>query len=178
MAGKELKWYRLDDGVMGGQSETVHTIEHGMLHFKGTINTNGGGFTTIRTKIPEGLQLGPKGIKLRLKGDGKTYKFVLTDGSPGQGGPRSSKPSWQFDIPTTPPDELKEVEIPFDQLLPSFGPRTPSNPSQYKFDATEMNEMGFMLSLMRSDGSSNPKETFGEGIFPFSLTVESIENLE
>ena len=35
--------------------------------------------------------------------------------------------------------------------------------------------MGFMLSLKLSNGSSNPVETFGSGIFPFSLTIRSID---
>jgi hypothetical protein len=38
-----------------------------------------------------------------------------------------------------------------------------------------MKQLGLMLSLRLSDGSPNPKETFGEGIFDFSLFVESIE---
>jgi len=38
-----------------------------------------------------------------------------------------------------------------------------------------MRQIGLMLSLKLSDGSANPKESFGEGIFPFSLIVESLE---
>ena len=40
--GKPLSWFRLDDGVMGGQSETVHVVnnrsECGILHSKGKVN--------------------------------------------------------------------------------------------------------------------------------------------
>ena len=98
----------------------------------------------------------------------------MTDGS--RGGPMSRNPSWQIDIPTI-NGEWQQVEIPFDKLLPAFGPRTPSDISQYKFDAKEMREIGLMLSLKLADGSPNPKETFGEGIFPFSLLVDSIHVL-
>lgn len=157
---------------MGGQSETAHALERDQLHFKGTINTNGGGFASIRSKLPSDLDISSaKGMRLRVQGDGKTYKIFLTDGS--AGGPMSRNPSWQMDIPTN--GEWQEVEIPFDKLLPSFGPRTPSDVSQYKFEAKEMKEIGLMLSLKLADGSSNPKKTFGEGIFPFSLRVESID---
>lgn len=41
--GKPLSWFRLDDGVMGGQSESSMTAliaEDGKLHFSGTINCN------------------------------------------------------------------------------------------------------------------------------------------
>lgn len=172
MNGSALNWYKLDDPVMGGQSESDHVVEDGILNFKGTINTNGGGFASIRSKI--GMDLaGIKGIRLRIRGDGKTYKFFLMSES--GGGPMSRNPSWQFDVPTT--GEWQDVEIPFDKLLPSFGPRAVSDPSQYKFDSSEMEIVGLMLSLKRADGSSNPKETFGEGIFPFSLKVETIQGI-
>ena len=38
-----LHWYRLDDGVMGGQSETRHIDRSGALGFEGTLDTRGGG---------------------------------------------------------------------------------------------------------------------------------------
>lgn len=159
---------------MGGQSETNHSVENGYLHFKGTINTNGGGFASIRSAIPDQIDLSSSnGVRLRVQGDGKTYKFFMTDGS--RGGPMSRNPSWQMDIPTS--GEWQDVEIPFEKLLPSFGPRTPSDTSQFTFDSSQMKEMGLMLSLKLSDGSPNPKETFGEGIFPFSLLVDSIDTL-
>lgn len=159
---------------MGGQSQSDHVVEEDHLHFKGTINTNGGGFASIRSKLPMDLSTTAKGMKLRIQGDGKTYKLFLTDGS--SGGPMSRNPSWQIDIPTN--GEWQDVEIPFDKLLPSFGPRTPSDVSQYRFVPQEMKEVGLMLSLKLADGSPNPKETFGEGIFPFSLKVESIDILQ
>ena len=43
------------------------------------------------------------------------------------------------------------------------------------FDATDMKQIGFMLSLRLADGSPNPVATFGQGIFDFSLDVASIE---
>ena len=196
-----LEWFRLDDGVMGGQSETRHHVDAATpsssapLHFAGTINTHGGGFASIRCKIsPDraaSLAEKYKGIKLRVRGDGKTYKFLLSDGT--GAGPFSRTPSWQCDLPTenrTDPQEeeeedssWQEVWIPFDQLRPSFagGPRaqpSPAEQQQHRFDASAMREMGLMLSLKRADGSPNPKETFGEGIFPFQLVVQSIEAVE
>ena len=41
----------------------------------------------------------------------------------------------------------------------------------------EVREIGFMLSLKLSSGESNPVETFGSGIFPFSLKIRSIETV-
>ena len=183
MLGNSLSWYRLDDGVMGGQSETLHSNERGGLHFSGTINTNGGGFTSIRAKIPEELIKDVKAIRLRYRGDGKTYKLILSDGKGLIGGPFVRTPSWQIDLPTLNQHEsgdCQEIDIPLNSLLPAWGGRPSSKPSvveqqKHKFDPKEMREIGFMLSLKLSDGTPNPKETFGEGIFPFSLLIESIE---
>lgn len=170
----ELKWHRLDDGVMGGQSESLHACsKDGSLNFKGQINTNGGGFCSIRSPLPQGLPENTNAIRLRFKGDGKTYKLLLSDGNRSTFGPSRRSPSWQCDIPTQKLEESEEITIPFSSLKPSFGPR-PVSSETAKFDASAMEEIGFMLSLQLSDGSSNPVETFGTGIFPFSFQIYSI----
>jgi Complex I intermediate-associated protein 30 (CIA30) len=100
---------------MGGRSETDHSVDtaSGILRFAGTVNTDGGGFASIRTRLTEQqrayLFQAPGGeqqswseraaaLQLRVRGDGKTYKFFLTDGS--RAGPMARKPSWQMDIKT------------------------------------------------------------------------------
>ena len=105
---QELRWFRLDDGVMGGQSETNHatTGDEGSLtlDFCGTINTNGGGFCSIRADF-DGLPPETKGIRLKYTGDGKTYKFLLSDGTRG-----FSTPSWQHDIVTSTDEKVEEIK--------------------------------------------------------------------
>ena len=51
-----LKWYRFDDGVMGGRSSTQHTTEGGALTFAGMLDTRGGGFTSVRADFAGGLK--------------------------------------------------------------------------------------------------------------------------
>ena len=171
----DLKWHRLDDGVMGGRSETIlttTTLSSSVLHFQGTINTNGGGFTSIRAPLPSSIfSDNVISLRIRLKGDGKTYKVLLSDGN----GLRS--PSWQIDLPTSSNSKGTVVELPLNQFQPSFGPRkvSESDLHKYKLIPSEMKELGFMLSLKLSDGTSNPEETFGKDIFDFSLIIESIE---
>lgn len=172
-----LSWFRLDDGVMGGQSETVHNDQDGCLKFEGTINTNGGGFCSIRTKLSEGL-LPPttEVIRISCQGDGKTYKLLLSDGIRSTFGSNRRSPSWQADIPTRKDGAKQTIDIPTASFKPSwvFGPSEVERNS-VPFDIRAMRELGLMLSLKLSDGSANPVETFGEGIFPFSFTVFSIE---
>lgn len=180
--GKPLEWHRLDDGVMGGQSETVHSSSldgRGGIHFTGHINTDGGGFASIRAPFENGLSPNTKALRINFRGDGKTYKVLLSDG--GSSGPWGGSPSWQVDLPTRKlsSNEAAQVEtLPLDSFIPSFGGRSvlrEEASSRYTFDGSEMRQLGLMLSLRLSDGSPNPKETFGEGIFEFSLFVESIE---
>lgn len=175
-AGAPLKWHRLDDGVMGGQSETAHKVDDGGLVFEGTINTAGGGFCSVRAPIPHNIPKDSDAIRLVYRGDGKTYKLLLSDGNASTGSPFAKTPSWQADIPTQDSQEWQTRTIPFTSLLPAFGGRAEKDDyAGYKFHPSEMRQVGFMLSLRLSDGSPNPKETFGEGIFPFALHVKSIE---
>lgn len=122
LARHDLQWFRLDDGVMGGLSTTQHkqvvrtsgigrdqgnndnidkkdNNSNTLLHFEGIINTNGGGFCSIRSEFPAGILTAQySAVKIRFRGDGKTYKVLLRDGS--RGGPTSTTPSWQIDLPT------------------------------------------------------------------------------
>jgi hypothetical protein len=46
----DLGWYVVNDNVMGGRSEGDFKEKQGNLHFSGRTNTNGGGFSSIRTQ--------------------------------------------------------------------------------------------------------------------------------
>lgn len=219
-----FKWHRLDDGVMGGQSQTnVQEVQQDndnnvnndnnndkVLRFTGIINTNGGGFASLRAPIPAGTLSSNTmtGLRLVFRGDGKTYKFLLlSDGS--GGGPWAKSPSWQIDIPTTlilPASSgagagagegvlsesscssnvtWQEAILPFDSFLPNMGPgrrRVEQHDQQHQqqeqehvLDPAEMQQMGIMLSLLKANNEPNPPETFGQGIFPFTLEIQSIQ---
>ena len=176
---KTLKWHRLDDGVMGGRSETLHKVESNFdgsrgqtLHFEGTINTEGGGFCSIRAPIEGGLPSNTNAIRISFVGDGKTYKFLLSDGNKSAFGPSRRSPSWQADIPTNNMKEETRI-IPLDSLTPSVI-RGPVDTS-VRLDPQKVKEIGFMISLKLSNGDPNPVETFGSGKFPFSFKIRSIE---
>jgi len=171
LVDKQLHWYRLDDGVMGGQSETLHSYDS-VLNFSGQINCNGGGFTSIRSAIPGGLPSDTTGVRVTYVGDGKTYKVLFSDGNKSAFGPSRRSPSWQTDLPTK--EGIEETAtILFESLIPSLqgGPIN----SDTKLDPPQIQEMGFMLSLKLSSGKPNPVETYGSGIFPFSLKIKHIE---
>ena len=182
--GQALSWYRLDDGVMGGQSST-HTEnlvnEDGNLSFSGIINTNGGGFASLRAALPDnGLPENTDAIKVRYRGDGKTYKVILTEGQRFAGGPFSRSPTWQIDLPTECLDStqpMQEAILSLKDFVPSFGPRKVSEDDKKSLVLipSEQRLVGFMLSLKLSNGDPNPPSSFGEGIFDFKLEIESVE---
>lgn len=175
--GTPLQWHRLDDGVMGGQSETVHRDKDGSLHFTGTINTNGGGFCSVRAPLGKSLSKDTAAIRLLFRGDGKTYKLHMSDGT--GGGPFARNPAFHADIPTndkmSTSEDWQEANIPLSSFKATWGGRAASAEHSADFDVTKMTQIGIMLSLKLSDGSDNPKETFGEGIFPFNFYLKSIE---
>lgn len=229
-----LRWYRLDDGVMGGQSTTLvdelnssscsNVVSPGeedqsvvgtkrvgnppILKFTGSINTQGGGFASIRANLPDknvlSLDESYNAFKIKYRGDGKTYKILLSNSSgSSSGGPFSRSPSWQADLPTikklrTPaccPNSnnnegkraaekeekdlsFQESIIYFSSFLPSFGGKaalTDFERKKYTLIPSEIRQLGLMLSLKLCNGQPNPPETFGVGIFSFILEVESIE---
>ena len=65
-----LVFHQLDDGVMGGRSitnlEVMNTID-GIVLFSGDINTNGGGFASIRSPLDNSIPHDAKGIKLKVR---------------------------------------------------------------------------------------------------------------
>lgn len=109
---RQLEWYVLNDGVMGGQSQSalVPTDDGGMI-FHGNISLDGGGFASCRTLIegPETLGLGqrPRALRVKVSGDGQQFKVGLraTDGF--------REPTWQAAFDTT-AGEVTEAVLPFD----------------------------------------------------------------
>ena len=73
-----LGWYVVNDNVMGGQSEGDFEEVQGELSFTGRTNTNGGGFSSIRTKAVQLDLSNHDGIQLHVKGDGRRYTWRLT----------------------------------------------------------------------------------------------------
>jgi hypothetical protein len=78
-SGPDLGWYVQNDNVMGGRSEGGFEIrERAPLLFSGSTNTDGGGFSSIRTRSFAPLDLSKyDGIELRVKADGRQYTWQL-----------------------------------------------------------------------------------------------------
>ena len=73
------EWYTVLDGVMGGYSLGVlRASPEGTLVFAGNLSLeNGGGFASFRSK-PKSMGLLPgDSIRVRVRGDGRTYSMTL-----------------------------------------------------------------------------------------------------
>jgi hypothetical protein len=124
----DLGWYTQNDNVMGGRSEGDFTIDQGKLTFAGSTNTDGGGFSSIRTP-PFRLDLSAyAGIELHIKGDGRRYIWQLQS----RGRYRGLQISYWAEFDTV-KDEWTTVHIPFTAFTPNirgfpfWGPPLPVN---------------------------------------------------
>ncbi|MBD2481637.1 CIA30 family protein [Planktothrix sp. FACHB-1365] len=161
---KEI-WGALDDIVMGGISESSLKLTPDGALFTGYVSTaNSGGFVSVRTRNFEpSLNLSDyQGIELRVKGDGKRYKFIIRCNE----GWDSVGYCYSFDtvynIPIT-------IRIPFEKLIPVFRAKTLNEGKP--FNASQVFSLQLMLSKFEYDGALNPK--FEPGLF--QLEIESIK---
>ncbi len=107
-------WQAIDDRIMGGCSiSQPEHIESVGLRFAGTVSLeNNGGFASIRSKSGRWDLSSYQGLKLRLRGDAKTYKLSLRtdqffDGVSYQTAFSTKKDTWQ------------EIYLPFEVFLPT-----------------------------------------------------------
>lgn len=151
-ASPDLGWFVVNDAVMGGRSEGGFESSGDGLRFTGRTNTNGGGFSSLRTE-PMHLDLSKyAGIRLRVKGDGRAYTWRLTTDARWRGrqvsywaGFETQKETWM------------SVDIPFSRFVPNF--------RGYRLDGPELKAglitgMGIMI--------------YDEQDGPFNLQLDSV----
>lgn len=132
-----LGWYVVNDNVMGGKSDGDFEQEKGALHFTGRTNTDGGGFSSIRTN-PMQLDLSSHtGIQLRVMGDGRRYTWRLTTAARWRGG----QVSYWADFETR-SDTWITVDIPFSSFIPKVRGYQLDGPA---LDPGQITGMGLMI---------------------------------
>ena len=79
----------------------------GNLKFWGSLSMeNNGGFSTIRTEVAAGSFAGAKGVHVKVKGDGRQYKFMAM---------KEGKGRYQIDLDTIAGEET-DVQIHFEDM--------------------------------------------------------------
>ena len=152
-ATPDLVWYVQNDNVMGGRSEGGFSTKQEELIFAGSTNTNGGGFSSIRTQPFELDLSNHDGIRLRVRADGRRYTWQLQTNAKYRGYPVSY---WaEFD---TLDDEWSTINIPFAKFYPQFRGFKLDGP---ELDASEITELGLYI-YDKKDGA-------------FELHLDSVE---
>ncbi|MGI8932791.1 MAG: CIA30 family protein, partial [Phormidesmis sp.] len=101
------------------------------------------------------------GLRLKVKGDGQRYKLILRNND------GWDSPGYIHSFETT-ADARTVVDIPFDELVPTF--RARSLPDAAPFDPARIVSLQLMLSKFEYDQRLNPQFTAG----PFQLVVSDI----
>jgi hypothetical protein len=158
-------WGALDDVVMGGVSNSNITLSNNVAVFSGNVSTqNNGGFASVRTRnFNPTLDLSAySGIEIKLKGDGKRYKFIVRCEGKWDG----LAYCYSFD---TIYNLSQTIQIFFQDLIPTFRAKTVDKAD--KFDSSKLYSLQLMLSKFEYDGQLNPK--FEPGFF--TLEIEYIK---
>ncbi len=149
----DLRWYVQNDNVMGGRSEGGFEIaDRGELIFAGSTNTNGGGFSSIRTR-PFKLDMSDyDGIRLRVKGDGRRYTWQLQTAARYRG----FRVSYWAEFDTV-DGEWSTMDIPFGSFYPQIRGFKLDGP---ELDSSNITELGLYI-YDKKDG-------------PFKLQLDSV----
>jgi NADH dehydrogenase [ubiquinone] 1 alpha subcomplex assembly factor 1 len=140
-------WNCVNDGVMGGLSESqISYLDGKMAVFSGIVSLeNNGGFASSRMKLESGKLAGGKTVCIRLKGDGKKYKFRIRLDDQWDG------ITYSADF-LSKKDEWMEIELPFHEFKPTYRGRIldqtgPLNPAKIQ-------QVGLLISDNQSGSFS------------------------
>lgn len=132
-------WDVVNDGVMGGVSASqFQVLTNGGAVFSGTVRLeNNGGFASVRsTPVRENLA-GLTAFVLRVRGDGRRYKFSARTGV------GFDSPLYQCSF-TTKQGEWEEHRLAFSDFVPTFRGRVLTDVPP--LDPAGVNSVGFLIS--------------------------------
>ena len=131
-------WRLVNDDVMGGRSIGRFTFNENHLAFSGFINTNGGGFSSIRHSVPSLPFFGFDHIRMSVRSDGRPYTLSLADEFSVRRGI-----SHRAIIDASASTDFQEVVINYKEFSPMFRGRTVEAP---QLNTNTIEEVRVMLS--------------------------------
>ena len=143
-------WTIVNDGVMGGRSTSLMRItDEGFANFAGILSLeNNGGFASTRSSLLNRSLGGCDGLVIRVKGDGRSYRFRL----------RTSKDfdgvAYQREFQTA-EGKWIELVLPFTEFVASYRGRL--LPERGSVDPSAIRQIGFLIA------DKKPR--------PFTLTI-------
>lgn len=140
-------WRSVNDNVMGGRSSGSAFFHEGHLWFAGRINTNGGGFASIRYDLPPGALSGTNAVKLEVLQDARTYEVSFRTSARRFGRPVA----FRADIRNPNPGNWSQPTVFYSELKPTvFGRPVRSEP----FDPADVRS----ISVFIADGQDGDFE--------------------
>ena len=132
-------WRPVDDVVMGGVSRSAFgQAEPGIARFGGNVSLeNFGGFASVRTPPREWGTAGATAFVLRVRGDGKAYKFTIRTGDGFDGIQYQAR----FVVPA---GEWTDVRLPVRDFVATFRGR--KVPFAASLDPAKVRALGLMIS--------------------------------
>jgi len=144
-------WRTVLDGVMGGRSTGRIAAGDGTIVFDGATSLeNNGGFSSMRTDLPEGACDGADAFRLIVKGDGRDYKL-------GVKGYRGMSPEGYWKSFPTVAGEWTEIVMPIRDLERQFMGR----PLEGRIAPEDIKAIEFYI--------------YDKNAGPFRLEIDSIE---
>ena len=131
-------WRVVNDGVMGGLSESDFQTSQGHGIFSGIVSLdNNGGFASVRSSIKPTEIEGCNNIFMRILGDGKRYKFTIRTNGNFDG------VNYQQSFSTV-KGEWKLIKLPLNKFTPTYHGRVLANKPE--LTAEKIASLGFMIS--------------------------------
>lgn len=157
-------WWVVLDGVMGGLSSgQVHALKtesgpgdsavESAIRFSGVLSLeNSGGFSQARKETSSEMFAGADGVKVRVRGDGRTYRFDLRAPVSGRTGWREGSYRQAF---ATEVGQWVDVVLPFDRFdyrwrgngVSGVPPVDPSRITSLGFTLSDKNDGAFVLEV-------------------------------
>ena len=139
VANENEQWFVVNDNVMGGRSDGGISFTDDTMVFAGNINTDGGGFSSIRLPLDATALENSARFVMRAKSDGRDYKLTSADALEG----RDRRENHQAPLSFVQAGVWEEVVVPFDSLEPVlFGRRIEAAP----FRPDLVTRIGVMMS--------------------------------
>ncbi len=147
-----LGWNPVNDRVMGGVSTSQATATAEGMAFIGVVSLdNNGGFASIRALPREYGLAGAIAFVLRVRGDGKAYKFGIRTDDAFDGVQYQARFATQS-------GEWQDIRLPVKDFQPTFRGRTVQAPA---LDPSRVKIFGLLIADRQCG--------------PFRLVVESIQ---
>lgn len=134
-------WRVVDDVVMGGKSSgTLLINEEGFGVFEGNVSLeNNGGFSSLRYQSEKIEVKNYTKVRIRLKGDGKSYQFRIKS---------SSRDYYSYIAPFTTSGEWQTIEISLKEMYPAFRGR---KLNQSNFSSYYIEEFAFLIGNKKAE---------------------------